>query len=74
MKSTYKRLGDYIEAVNRRNVDGKVNDLRGLSLTKEFRTSTSNIVGTNMATYKIMHKHDFAANFIKFFARTNDPS
>lgn len=64
MKSSYKRLGNYIEAVNRRNIDGKVTDLRGLSLTKEFRNSTSNIVGTDMTTYKIMHKYDFAANFM----------
>lgn len=64
MKSNYKRLGNYIEAVNRRNVDCKVTDLRGLSLTKEFRSSTSNIIGTDMSTYKIMHKYDFAANFM----------
>lgn len=64
MKSNYKMLGDYIEPVNRRNIDGRVTDLRGLSLTKEFRSSTSNIVGTDMSTYKIMHKHEFAANFM----------
>lgn len=64
MKSNYKRLGEYIEAVNRRNIDCKVTDLRGLSLTKEFRSSTSNIIGTDMSTYKIMHKYDFAANFM----------
>jgi len=64
MKSNYKILGDYIESVNRRNIDCKVTDLRGLSLTKEFRTSTSNIVGTDMSTYKVMEKYDFAANFM----------
>ncbi len=64
MNSDYKRLGNYIEAVNRRNIDCRVTDLRGLSLTKEFRSSTSNIVGTDMSTYKIMHKYDFAANFM----------
>lgn len=64
MTSNYKRLGDFIEAVNRRNHDGSVSDLRGLSLTKEFRISTSNIIGTDMSTYKIMHKNEFAANFM----------
>jgi type I restriction enzyme S subunit len=64
MKSNYKRLGHYIEAVNRRNINCEITDLRGLSLTKEFRKSTSNIVGTDMSTYKIMHKYDFAANFM----------
>ena len=57
MKSNYKILGEYIESVNRRNIDCKVTDLRGLSLTKEFRTSTSNIVGTDMSTYKVMEKY-----------------
>lgn len=64
MQSKYKRLGDFIEAVNRRNHDSSVSDLRGLSLTKEFRISTSNIIGTDMSTYKIMHKNEFAANFM----------
>lgn len=64
MKSNYKRLGDYIKAVNRRNVNCDITDLRGLSLTKEFRKSTSNIIGTDMSTYKIMHKYDLAANFM----------
>jgi type I restriction enzyme, S subunit len=64
MKSNYKRLGDYIKAVNRRNINCDITDLRGLSLTKEFRKSTSNIIGTDMSTYKIMHKYDFAANFM----------
>jgi type I restriction enzyme S subunit len=64
MKSNYKKLGNYIQSVNRRNVNCQINDLRGLSLTKEFRKSTSNIVGTDMSTYKIMHKNEFAANFM----------
>ena len=64
MRSNFKRLGNYIEAVNKRNGDLSVTDLRGLSLTKEFRSSTSNIVGTDMSTYKVMHKYDFAANFM----------
>lgn len=64
MRSNFKRLGNYIEAVNKRNSDCSVTDLRGLSLTKEFRSSTSNIVGTDMSTYKVMHKYDFAANFM----------
>ena len=64
MKSNYKKLGNYIQSVNRRNVNCQINDLRGLSLTKEFRKSTSNIVGTDMSTYKIMHKNEFAANYM----------
>ena len=64
MQSNYKSLRDYIKPVNRRNHNSLINDLRGLSLTKKFRTSTSNIIGTDMSTYKVMHKNEFAANFM----------
>lgn len=48
MKSSYKRLGDFIHKVENRNTDLKVEKLLGLSMTKEFRETTSNIVGTDM--------------------------
>ena len=44
-KAEYKRLGDYIREVDVRNRDLKVTNLLGLSMTKQFRPSTSNIVG-----------------------------
>lgn len=64
MKSSYKRLGDYIHKVENRNKDGKITDLRGLSMTKEFRETTSNIVGTDMSVYKVMTKGQFACDFM----------
>lgn len=64
MKSSYKKIGNYIEKVDARNKDLKVNDLRGLSMTKEFRKSTSNIVGTDMSKYKIVKKTQFACDFM----------
>jgi type I restriction enzyme S subunit len=56
MKSNYKRLGNYIHKVEKRNTDLKVAKLRGLSMTKEFRKTTSNIIGTDMTVYKVMSK------------------
>lgn len=59
MKSNYKMLGKYIREVKRRNIDLKVNDLLGLSTQKEFRTSISNIIGTDLSTYKIIGYNNF---------------
>jgi type I restriction enzyme, S subunit len=64
MKSHYKRLGDYIHKIENRNTDLKVDKLLGLSMTKEFRESTSNIVGTDMSVYKVMSKWQFACDFM----------
>lgn len=64
MKSNYKRLGDYIHKVENRNRDLKVSKLVGLSMTKEFRVSTSNIVGTDMSVYKVVNKWQFSCDFM----------
>ena len=64
MPSNYKRLGDYIHKVENRNRDLKVSKLVGLSMTKEFRVSTSNIVGTDMSVYKVVIKWQFSCDFM----------
>lgn len=64
MQLNYKPIGNYIQRVERRNKDLKVTNLLGLSMTKEFRESTSNIIGTNMAVYRVMSKYQFACDFM----------
>lgn len=64
MKSNYKPLGNYIQRVEHRNRDLKVTRLLGLSMTKEFRETTSNIVGTDMSVYRVMSKYQFACDFM----------
>ncbi|PQJ32379.1 hypothetical protein BST92_10780 [Nonlabens arenilitoris] len=64
MKSNYRLLGDYIRKVNNRNNPIISEDLRGLSMNKEFRKSTSNIVGTDLSKYKLVHKNQFACDFM----------
>ncbi len=64
MKSNYRPIGDYIRKVENRNKDLKVTKLLGLSMTKEFRETTSNIVGTDMSVYKVMSKYQFACDFM----------
>ena len=59
-RDQYKRLGDYIHQVDVRNRDLAVHDLKGLSMTKEFRESTSNIVGVDLSKYKVVNPGVFA--------------
>lgn len=56
----YKRLGDYIREVNVRNRELKVTNLLGLSMFKQFRPSTSNIVGVDLTKYKVVDRNVFA--------------
>lgn len=60
MSSNYKKLGNYIQPVNRRNTDLKVETLLGVSIQKILMPSIANTVGTNMKTYKIIKKNQFA--------------
>lgn len=63
MAKTINRLGDYIKEVNLRNARG-IDNLYGLSMTKEFRKSTSNIVGVDLSKYKIVKENQFACDFM----------
>lgn len=63
MKSNYK-LGELIRNIDVKNKDLHCNNLRGLSMTKEFRPSTSNIVGTDLSKYKIVAQKQFACDFM----------
>jgi type I restriction enzyme S subunit len=64
MRSNYKPIGNYVQKVESRNRDLKVTRLLGLSMTKEFRETTSNIVGTDMSVYRVMSKYQFACDFM----------
>lgn len=63
-KVNYKRLGDYICKVDKRNKDLQVSKLMGLSMSKEFRETTSNIIGTDLSVYKVVEKWQFACDFM----------
>ena len=63
MKSNYK-IGDIVRLADAKNRDGKCTNLLGLSMNKEFRPSTSNIVGTDLTKYKIVKKYQFAVDFM----------
>ena len=65
MKSIYRQIGDFIELIDVRNKDLRVNHLLGLSITKEFIPSVANTVGTNMSNYKIIKKNQFACSIMQ---------
>ena len=60
MQRNYKPLGNYIREVNVRNTDLKVELLLGVSIKKLFMPSIANIVGTDMRSYKILQRNQFA--------------
>lgn len=61
----YKRLGDYIREVNVRNRDLTVTKLVGLTIDKAFIPSVANIIGTDMSTYKIIRREQFACSLMQ---------
>lgn len=65
MKSNYKRIGDYIQLVDERNKDLRVEKLLGLSISKQFIPSVANTVGTDMEHYKIIRKNQFACSIMQ---------
>lgn len=70
MKSTYKRLGDYIRQVDVRNRDLAVEKLLGLSIAKQFIPSIANTIGTDMSNYKVVKPRQFG--YVPVTSRNGD--
>ncbi len=62
MKSTYKRLGDFIKEIKVRNTEEKAEQLLGINIDKFFMPSVANVVGTDLSVYKLVNKNQFACN------------
>ena len=62
MKSNYKPIGNHIRLVDERNKGLQVQQLLGLSISKQFIPSVANIIGTDMENYKIIRKNQFACS------------
>ena len=60
----YKRLGDYIREVNVRNRELEVTDPMGININKHFMPSVANVIGTDLSTYKLVSKMQFACNLM----------
>lgn len=62
MRSSFKRIGDYVQQVNARNSGLSVTNLQGVSINKYFMPSVANVNGTDLSTYKVVCKDQFAFN------------
>jgi type I restriction enzyme, S subunit len=62
MRSSYKKIGRYVQQANKRNKDMAVTNLRGININKLFMPSVANTVGVDLSKYKIVSKHQFAFN------------
>ena len=69
-KSDMKRLGDYIRQVDVRNRDLGVDNLLGLSISKQFIPSIANTIGTDMANYKVVQPRQFG--YVPVTSRNGD--
>lgn len=52
-------LGDYIEEVREKNVDGVITKVLGLSTQKEFRVPSSRVNQSELRAYKIVRNNEF---------------
>lgn len=59
MKSSYRKLGQYVRQVDVRNTEGKEDNLLGVSVQKMFISSIANTVGTDFTKYKVVKKGQF---------------
>lgn len=57
---SYKRIGDFIQLVDNRNVDSSVTNLLGINISKNFMPSVANVNGVDLSKYKIIRKGQFA--------------
>ena len=60
----YKRLGDYIRELNVRNRELKVTKPMGINIDKHFMPSVANVIGTDLSTYKLVSRMQFACNLM----------
>ena len=60
----YHRLDNYIREVNARNRGLKVTDPMGINIDKHFMPSVANVIGTDLSTYKLVSKNQFACNLM----------
>ena len=62
--SSYKRLGDYIQLVDKRNKDLAVTNLLGINIFKNYMPSVANQTGLDLSKYKVVSKGQFATNLM----------
>lgn len=56
----YKKLGDYIRPVKKKNKDGSIKKLLGINIDKEFMPSQASISKKRLTKYRVVEKNQFA--------------
>jgi len=57
-------IGKLLDEIDVRNRDGKINNVQGININKEFMPSVANLSETDLTRYKVIKKNQFAANFM----------
>jgi type I restriction enzyme S subunit len=73
MRSNYRPIGEYIQLVDERNKGLNVQQLLGLSISKQFIPSVANIIGTDMENYKIIRRNQFACSTMQVRREKKNP-
>ena len=59
-KAIKKSVGNILQEVDFRNVEGLISDVQGINITKQFMPSVADMNGVNLSKYKIVSKRQFA--------------
>lgn len=59
-QDNYKPLGQYIQLIDKRNRDGAISNLVGVSFEKKIIPSIANTIGTDLSNYRIIKPGQFA--------------
>lgn len=62
MKSSYKRLGNYIEPCGEKNTGNVIKKLQGISNKKYFQKAKTNTIGIDLSKYRVVRTGQFAFN------------
>jgi len=65
-KHTAQRVpvGKLLDEIDVRNRGGKISNVQGININKEFMPSVANLSETDLTKYKVIEKNQFAANFM----------
>ena len=59
-KSEKKTVSSVLQEIDNRNTDGKLSEVQGISIAKQFMPSVANTYEVNLSKYKIVKKGQFA--------------
>ena len=64
MRSSYRKIGDFIKQSKLKNEDGRIDLLLGVNLDKKFMPSVANLNGVDLTKYKVIKKGQFGCKLM----------